>query len=261
MATPDVVWRNGKFGQTSRRDAWWRSPALIFVGLSLFIVYSTWAAFQTTHFTFGPYISPFFSPEIFGPGAHSLLGPKPGWYPSFLPFSPAFFVLWIPGLFRVSCYYYRGSYYKAFWADPPACAVSEPRKKYLGERYFPLVMQNFHRYFFWLSLILWGFLIYDAVIAFDFSGSFGIGVGTLILVVNVVLLGGYSFGCHSWRHLVGGVLDRISEHPVRHKLYDCASCLNRGHKNWAWASLYWVAFTDLYIRLCSMGVIHDWRIF
>ena len=51
------------------------------------------------------------------------------------------------GLFRLTCYYYRGAYYKSFWADPPACAVSEPRKIYLGERSFPLIMQNFHRYF------------------------------------------------------------------------------------------------------------------
>jgi hypothetical protein len=80
------------------------------------------------------------------------------------------------------------------------------------------------------------------------------------LVVNVVLLGGYVFGCHAFRHLVGGTLDRISEHPVRHKLYDCVSCLNAAHRRWAWASLFWVGFSDVYIRLCSMGVWHDWRI-
>lgn len=260
MATPDLVWKNGKFGQTSRRDAWWLPPSGVFVGLLIFIVYSTWAAFQNTHYSFGPYISPFDSPVLFG-SSHALFGPKPDWYPSFLPFSPALFILWIPGLFRVTCYYYRGAYYKAFWADPPACAVSEPRKTYLGERYFPLILQNSHRYFLALSLILWGFLIYDAVISFDFPSGFGIGVGSLILVVNVVLLGGYTFGCHSFRHFIGGIYDRISEHPVRQKLYNCSNCLNGKHKNWAWASLYWVGFTDLYIRLCSMGVIHDWRIF
>ena len=26
-----------------------------------------------------------------------------------------------PALFRVTCYYYRGAYYKALWADPPSC--------------------------------------------------------------------------------------------------------------------------------------------
>jgi hypothetical protein len=91
--------------------------------------------------------------------------------------------------------------------------------------------------------------------------TFGIGVGTVVLSINVVLLGGYTLGCHSLRHLVGGYLDRLSGAPVRKTAYDCVSCLNRAHMRWAWCSLIWVAFTDLYIRLCSMGVWPDWRIF
>ncbi len=108
-----------------------------------------------------------------------------------------------PGGFRLTCYYYRGAYYKSFWADPPACAVSEPRKTYLGERSFPLILQNSHRYFLRLSYLVWGFLVYDAVKAFFFPNGFGIGIGSIVLVVNVVLLGGYVFGCHAFRHLVG----------------------------------------------------------
>src|ERR1700761_3668685 len=229
-AAPDVVWKNGKFGQTSRRDAWWLSPTLIFLGFSAFIVYSTWAAFQNQYYTFGPYISPFYSPELFGSSSHALFGPKPQWFPSFLPYSPAFLILWIPGLFRLTCYYYRGAYYKSFWADPPACAVGEPRKSYLGERYLPLILQNFHRYFLRLSYIVWFFLVIDAVEAFWFDGHFGIGLGSLILTVNVALLACYVFGCHALRHLIGGSIDQISKHPVRHKLYDCVSCLNSRHK-------------------------------
>ena len=143
MSAPDIVWKNGKFGQTSRRDAWWLSPTAVFLGFGAFLVYANWAAFQNSHYTYGPYISPFYSPELFGSSPHALFGPKPSWYPSFLPFSPALFILWIPGLFRVTCYYYRGAYYKSFWADPPACAVSEPRKSYLGERTFPLIHAEF----------------------------------------------------------------------------------------------------------------------
>ena len=159
MAAPDVVWKGGSFGQTSRRDAWWLSPSAVLPRVEHFVVYSTWAALQNSHYTFGPYISPFYSPEIFGDSPHALFGPKPAWYPSFLPFSPALFILWIPGLFRLTCYYYRGAYYKSFWADPPACAVGEPRKTYLGERSFPLILQNFHRYFLRLSYLVWGFLV------------------------------------------------------------------------------------------------------
>ena len=148
---PDVLWTNGRFGQTSRRDRWWISPLLIFLGLGTFLVYANWAAWQNKYYTSGPYISPFYSPELRGASPHAIFGPKPSWYPGFLPFSPALLILWIPGLFRFTCYYYRGAYYKAFWADPPACAVGEPRKSYLGERYLPLVMQDFHRYFLRLS--------------------------------------------------------------------------------------------------------------
>ena len=115
------------FGQTRRRDAWWRAPLVVFFVLSTFVVYATWAAFQNAHYTFGPYLSPFYSPEIFGSSPHSWLGSKPAWWPGFVPFSPALIILPFPGLFRFTCYYYRGAYYKAFWADPPSCAVGEPR--------------------------------------------------------------------------------------------------------------------------------------
>ena len=122
------------------------------------------------HYTFGPYLSPFYSPEIFGDSPHAMFGPKPSWYPDFLPFSPALLILWIPGLFRFTCYYYRGAYYKAFWADPPACAVGEPRKSYWGEHSLPLIFQNLHRHFLRLSYIVWGFLVYDVWKAFWFDG-------------------------------------------------------------------------------------------
>jgi hypothetical protein len=92
------------------------------------------------------------------------------------------------------------------------------------------------------------------------STSIGVGVGTLVLATNVVLLGGYTLGCHSLRHLVGGVLDQLAGRPVRRTAYECVSCLNRRHMLWAWMSLCWVAFSDLYVRLCAMGVWTDWRI-
>ncbi len=141
------------FGETMRADVWWTQPLLVFIGLSIFIVYSTWAAFQGQNYFFGNYISPFYSPEILGDSPHSWFGPKPSWWPAWLIFSPALLVLWAPGGFRVTCYYYRGAYYKSFWADPPACTVGEPRKTYWGERSFPLIMQNVHRYFLYLAFL------------------------------------------------------------------------------------------------------------
>jgi hypothetical protein len=230
-------------------------------------VYVTWAAFQGEHYWFGPYLSPLYSPELFGDSPHSLFGPKPGWWPGFLPWSPAILILWAPGLFRLTCYYYRGAYYKSFWADPPACTVGEPRKKYLGENSLPLIVQNIHRYFLYLGLIFIIILASDVWKALWFVNpatgqeEFGLGMGTIVLAINVVLLGGYTFGCHSLRHVVGGFMDRFSGRPVRHAAYRCVSCLNRKHMRWAWMSLFWVAFSDVYVRLCSMGVWTDWRIF
>ena len=116
------------FGETLRRDAWWLQSLVVFTILGAFVVYATWAAFQNAHYTYGPYLSPSYSPELFGNSGHAWFGPKPGWWPALLPFSPALIILPFPGLFRVTCYYYRGAYYKAFWADPPACTVGEPRK-------------------------------------------------------------------------------------------------------------------------------------
>lgn len=258
MSSIDVPLSNNRFGQTARRDLWWVQPVVMFLGFSAFIIYSTWAAFQAEHFRFGPYLSPFYSPE--------LVDSRPAWLPVWLPFSAAFLILWAPGGFRLTCYYYRGAYYKAFWADPPNCAVGEPRKTYRGERSFPLILQNVHRYFLYIALIFIVLLAHDVWKAVWFADpatglvSFGIGVGTLVLLVNVILLGGYTFGCHSLRHLVGGFLDNLSRAPVRNGAYDCVSCLNRSHMMWAWMSLFWVGFTDLYIRLCSMGIWSDWRL-
>ncbi|HEY8748294.1 MAG TPA: hypothetical protein VIM11_09990 [Tepidisphaeraceae bacterium] len=252
------------FGETRRTDNWWGFPLVVIVVFGGFIIYSTWAAFQNAHYHFESYLSPFYSPELFGDSPHAWFGPKPGWWPGFMPFSPAFLILWAPGGFRFTCYYYRGAYYKAFWGDPPSCAVGEPRKTYWGEQKLPLILQNVHRYFMYLALIFLVLLAHDVWKALwfaDASGKmhFGIGVGTVVLAINVCLLGGYSFSCHSFRHLIGGKRDEVSKSTFGGKAYNCVSCLNQSHMVWAWCSLFWVAFADIYVRLCSMGIWHDFH--
>ncbi|MEO6223532.1 MAG: succinate dehydrogenase [Vicinamibacterales bacterium] len=267
MQTASISGVRRGFGQTARRDKWWATPAMIFVGFSMFIVYATWAAFQNAHYTWGPYLSPFYSPELFGDSPHAWFGPKPAAWPGFLPFSPALLILPFPGLFRFTCYYYRGAYYKSFWADPPACAVGEPRKSYWGENSFPLILQNFHRYFMWVALVFVTLLAWDAFKALWFTDPatgqvhFGIGVGSLVLAVNVVLLTCYTWGCHVLRHVVGGRMDEVSKSPTCDFAYACVSNLNGRHQLWAWCSLFSVMSSDLYVRLCSMGVITDLRLF
>ena len=165
----------------------------------------------------------------------------------------------------MTCYYYRGAYYKAFWADPPSCAVGEPRNDFHGENSFPLILQNVHRYFLYLALGFIVFLSYDVWNALWFEDAvgnvlFGIGIGTVVLALNVVLLGSYTLSCHSLRHLVGGRHDCVSNKPTQQMASDCVSCLNQRHMLFAWMSLVWVGFSDIYVRMCSMGIWTDFRI-
>ncbi|MDA1008888.1 MAG: succinate dehydrogenase [Planctomycetota bacterium] len=268
------------FLQTNRKDLWWLQPAATLVGLLAFIVYSTWAAFQGAHyFTGGPtapfsqhLLSPFYSPVLWDASGlesgHAWFGSQPIWWPVGLLFSPALFILPFPGLFRFTCYYYRGAYYKAFLGDPVSCAVGEPAMRgdnYRGEQKFPLVLQNVHRYALYIAIVFIFFLAWDAYASLWFTGDdglnhFGVSVGSLVLTMNVVLLSGYTFGCHCWRHLVGGKHDCMSCSKMRHDAYKGVSWLNTRHMLFAWMSLFGVGFSDLYVRLCSMGVWTDWRI-
>jgi len=261
MSSIDVPLKNGGFGRTMRKDAWWVEPLLVFLGYALFIAYANYAII---HYTCGDrpcfdYLSPMYSPLLFRNA--------PSWWPALIPYSAAWFILWAPLGFRFTCYYYRGAYYKGFWADPISCAVGEPRKTYWGERKWPLLIQNAHRYFLYFAIIFVFLLTYDAWKGLWFDGpngpgtQFGLGLGSIILIVNPILLGLYTFGCHSLRHLIGGSRDVLSGTPVRKSCYDCVSGLNRKHMLWAWISMFYVGFVDLYIRLCAKGIWTDWRIF
>lgn len=242
--------RRSEFGATMRRDAWWMEPALVAVGLGLFGIYSTWAALQGQHYFAEPYLSPFYSPLI-------LLD----WW----PWSPAILILWVPLGFRFTCYYYRKAYYRAYFLNPPACAVGGVRKKkYSGETTFPFILQNLHRYFLYLSSIVLGFLWLDVLYAFNFDGHLGMGLGTLVLLANTSLLTMYTLSCHSLRHLVGGNLNCFATcagGETRHKVWNRLSGFNAHHMFWAWTSLFMVGFADYYVRMVASGAITDPRFF
>jgi hypothetical protein len=241
----------GRFGNTQRQDAWWIEIIPTLIVFTAFLVYATFRAFEGNFYEWGPYLSPFYSP---------LIDPTHKWW----PLSPAVLILGGPAGFRATCYYYRKAYYRAFVMHPPACGVSEgDHRGYVGERKFPLILQNAHRYFFYVATIFLCFLWYDAIIAFRWADGFHVGVGSVIMLVNVILLTTYSGSCHSLRHLVGGKVDCFScvtLGPVRHTGWKWVTKLNEHHMLWAWLSLFSVALTDLYIRLVSSGMIKDIRL-
>ncbi len=254
--------RGGPQVNTLRRDRWWLQPLVSAIALAAFVGYATWSAFNGTDYYAGPklgrdYLSPFFSPCItqncpfkFGP----IVGP---WY----HISPAIIILVAPLGFRLTCYYYRRTYYRSFWLSPPACAVADAHRTYSGETRFPLILQNIHRYFFYVAVALNCVLTFDAVESFRFPGGIGMGLGSLIFVINAALLWLYTISCHSCRHICGGRLDSFSKHPIRRRLWRFLTPLNARHNLFAWASLFWVAFTDIYVRLVASGTIHDPRFF
>jgi len=245
------------FGATERTDGWWVKPLAQALGLVILLGYANYAAILgPAHYHYAEngrhYLSPFYSPYL-----------HPSWLPAW--FSPALLILVFPLGFRATCYYYRKAYYRVFFADPVECAVGEGRKAYCGELQFPFVLQNLHRFFLYAAIVFLFILWKDVFEAFVFrlpDGRHvpGIGGGSLAILASTASITMYTLSCHSLRHLVGGKLDCFScavAGGPRHKTWGVVSLLNQHHMGWAWWSLGAVCFADLYVRLCSMGVIQD----
>ena len=275
------------FGKTERIDAWWKSPLAMSLYLGIAIIYATWRGFMEADFwifeSFGAsscenwdiaktiqevstcqtmaiesegshVLSPLYSPLIF---------PKSDFVPKMLWWlSPAMFILIIPAGFRGTCYYYRKAYYRSFMANPAACAVSTPFDNYNGERRL-FLFQNLHRYFMYLAVAYLFILSFDVYLATQFhegnNDNFGISIGTLVLAMNVFLLSGYTLGCHSFRHMVGGIKNRFggSSGKAAEACWKACSGLNKHHNKWAIFSLFWVMFSDFYVYMCTTGVWND----
>ncbi|MGW4484653.1 hypothetical protein ACWEOE_12510 [Amycolatopsis sp. NPDC004368] len=247
--------------RTLRTDRWWLQPLLTVLGLATFIVYATVRAFVRTAYWVPDYhyLTPFYSPCVSTSCVEgsSHFGHWFGDFPSWIPLG----ALVLPFLlgFRLTCYYYRKAYYRSVWFSPPACAVAEPHAKYSGETKLPLIIQNVHRYFFYVAVIVSLVNTYDAVVAFQSPSGFGFGLGNIIIVVNVVLLWAYTLSCHSCRHVTGGRLKHFSKHPVRYWVWTQVSKLNTRHMALAWTTLGTLVLTDLYVMLVASGAIADLR--
>ena len=250
---------------TQRRDLWWIEPAIYIAILGGFLVYSMWRMFEsanvdTRYFVADNgeyhYLSPFGTPDLtpFVPGfLKDLVAMLPviGGLGVAMLNNPAFLILPAPAGFRFTCYYYRKAYYRSFVARPAGCSVEALKgKKYRGERGL-MVIQNIHRYFLYLAIITAFFLAYDAFRAFWTPYGIYLGFGVVLMWVNVALILGYTFGCHSFRHLVGGKLDCYSCDAIsqtRYTWWQAATKLNSKHMLWAMTSLASVWLTDVYIR-------------
>jgi hypothetical protein len=249
--------------RTLRTDNWWRAPLITFVLLSGWVLYAMLRTASQRAFFAGPehYLSPFDSPCVTTscPDSARDFGTWFGHFPPFIPLA----LLTLPFLlgFRLTCYYYRRTYYRAFWLSPPGCAVAEPHAKYTGETRFPLILQNLHRYFFLAAGVISVINTWDVIQAFRPEGhTFGFGLGTIVMLLNVVLLWAYTLSCHSCRHIVGGRLRNFSAHPLRYKAWGVVSKLNAKHMQLAWVTLGTLMLTDGYIALVSSGAFNDPRI-
>jgi len=268
-------YKDGLF-QTNRSDYWWIEPLLTGFGFLCFVIYTTWAMFQGNYYWwsggsegFGGYLSPFYSPLLFieqnvagaAPIAHAWFGPWPDWMPSLIPVTPAILILAGPLSFRMTCYYYRKFYYRSYFLSPPACSVMGISKKnYKGETAL-LTIQNIHRLTLYIAIGFVLVLSYDAILSFFRNGKLGIGVGSVILFLNPIFLAGYTFGCHAFRHLTGGHENCFTcpqgKEKIRYKIWQGVTKLNTRHMFWAWISMIWVAFTDIYVRMVSKGIWID----
>ncbi len=241
--------------------------------LGIMVVYSTWRGMMEADFwifeEFGRsaghqtmwiesegshVLSPLFSPLVIprGDGLGSMVPLELAWM------SPAMFILIFPIGFRATCYYYRKAYYRAFMQQPTGCAVSKPWDEYSGETGL-LLVQNLHRYFMYVALIYLPILSYDVWMSVNFHSaanvhSYGVSVGSMMLLVNLILLTGYCFGCHAFRHLVGGGANEWTANPMsrlKYRMWRFSTLFNENHRDWALYSLFWVMIADFYIYACT----------
>ncbi|MBY0549841.1 MAG: hypothetical protein K2W95_21390 [Candidatus Obscuribacterales bacterium] len=250
---------------TRRTDDWRTYPTLVLVGLSLFGLYGVFRVFENNYYEVGNLLSPFYSPKL-----------EFTWW----KWSPAILILWIPGLFRATCYYYRKAYYRAFFGTPTACGVKAAtpvspmigfltkggKSDYTGESTGLWSLQNIHRYAFYLATLVLAVLWWDALVtlfAADHFFNFAylqVSVGTIVFFWNVLLLSAYSFGCHACRHLAGGCLDSFSSSQAAKtslSIWERITTLNEKHERWAWASLFSVVSADVYTTLVARGFFPD----
>lgn len=242
---------------TWRLDNWWAQPVTLVAALTLFVIYSTYRVY-----TMGTdpvvanhgyhYQSPFVAMDFtfLVPDAVTAVVP-------FLAY-PGMLLLPIAGGFRFTCYYFRRAYYRSFVARPAACATEAwSGKDYKGETRL-MVFQNLHRYFMYAAIVMWALHAIGLVRDIFHGGHVYLGIGTVLLAADVILLGGYVFGCHAFRHLIGGRVDCFSCSSVNessHSMWGGVTKLNQKHAFFALASMASIVIADLYLWYIDSNAI------
>lgn len=183
-------------------------------------------------------------------------------------YSPTLAVIPLIAVFRLSCYAYRKDYYRHVFKHPLGCQSSdrldEEKRTYKGETGF-FSLNNFHRYFLYIAIAILPFFYYDIYISMVYySGYVTLRLGTVILIINALLLTTWTFSCHAFRHITGGYIDcyacKTGGRGIK-KFYNGQSYLNLHHEQLAFVSLLFVVAVDLYIRGLMYGLPIDFTFF
>ncbi len=242
---------------TWRLDNWWAQPIVLMISLAVFVVYASYRVWTmgtdviVAHHGYH-YQSPFVATNITHWIPGSLIEVAP-----FLAY-PGMLLLPFAGGFRFTCYYFRRAYYRSFVARPGACSTEAWKgKEYKGEKRL-LVFQNLHRYFFYIALVLWVLHVIAWVKDIFYGGNIYIGIGTILLLIDIALLGGYVLGCHAFRHLIGGRLDCFSCTAInqnQHSMWGGVTKLNQKHAFFALASMFSIMVADAYLWYIDTNAI------
>ena len=243
-------------GGTLRKDAWWAGPAATVLVLSGFIVYATLRAFEGNAYEWGAYLSPFYSP-FFDVGWAQGLGPRrssrrrcsscPG---------PRASGSLATTTARPTTAPSRGTRRRAPSASARRTATTA-RRSSSSSRTCTATRCTWRVIFL---VILWK----DAIVGvFGWKDGVHVGVGTLVMLTNCVLLSGLHVRLPQLpaphRRQREQLLDGRARQRAPPALEARHACSTSGTMLFAWVSLFSVALTDLYIRMVAQRRHHRRR--